>query len=176
MPGPLPTPNPRRRNAPTIPTTSLPASGRSGKAPRVPSWVTLGKAGRAWWRWAWKTPSAAAWGAGMENIVARRAALEDDLAALAEVEGLDLIEVANGENVMDARRVVSTVAQLATGRLQIMRHMVDLEDRLGLSPKAMAAMRWTIVDDSKEDDKATTERPSNVRRLKVADPHAVAGA
>ena len=84
MPGPLPNPNRRRRNALTIPTTKLPASGRPGAVPKPPAWVQLGDAGRGWWRWAWKTPQASGWGtkAGQEVVVARRASLEDDLAAL----------------------------------------------------------------------------------------------
>lgn len=174
MAGPLPTPNPRRRNAATIPTTKLPASGRSDLAPDVPSWMSLGVAGRAWWDWAWTTPQAAAWADGHEVVACRRAQLEDDLAALAEVEGLDLVDVANADNVMSAKAVVRVVASLATGRLQLMKHMLDLDDRLGLTPKGMAALRWTVIDNTPKDEKKSSG--SNVRRLKAVDPRAVAGA
>lgn len=173
MAGPLPTPNPRRRNAPTIPTTKLPAGGRSAPAPEVPSWLELGRAGRAWWDWAWSTPQAAAWADGHEVVAARRAQLEDDLSALSEVEGLDLIEVADADNKRDAQAVVRAVASLATGRVQVMKHMLDLDDRLGLTPKGMAALRWTVVADEPKGEKAST---GNVRRLKAVDPRAVAGA
>ena len=116
--GPLPDPNARRTNAPTIPTTSLPQSGRTGRAPALPAWVKLGTAGRAWWAWAWKTPQACAWGTGvgMESIVARRAALEDML---------------GGE----------------TAALPLMKEMREIDDRLGLTPKGMANLRWKIVAD-----------------------------
>lgn len=175
MAGPLPTPNPRRRNAPTIPTTNLPVSGRSAPAPKVPSWVTLGRAGKAWWRWAWSIPQACAWSDGDVSTVARRAMLEDDLAALDEVEGLDLIEVAEASDLSSAKAIVRSIASLATGRLQMMKHMADLDDRLGLSPKAMAALRWKIVDDS-EPEVVSKPDGSNVRRLRAVDPSAVAGA
>lgn len=161
MPGPLPNPERRRRNAPTIPTTKLPAGGRAGRAPKVPTWVELGKAGRAWWGWAWKTPQAAAWSAGDEPMIGRRAALEDDLAALHKVEGLDFADVLGAERAADVRDAISRVAALATGRLAIMREMRELDDRLGLTPKGLAALRWTIV----ADPKPATDAPSSVPRL-----------
>lgn len=176
MAGPLPTPNPRRRNAPTIPTTNLPVSGRSAPVPRVPSWVKLGRSGKAWWKWAWSTPQSSAWSDGDAPTVARRAMLEDDLAALDDVEGLDLIVVADATNMAGAKAAVRAVAALATGRLQVMKHMSDLDDRLGLSPKAMAALRWKIVEDPAESDQESKTERSNVRRLRAVDPGAVAGA
>lgn len=162
MSGPLPDPNRRRRNVPTIPTTSLPVSGRKGTAPSVPSWVNLGRAGSTWWRWAWATPQAAAWGTGVgqESVVARRASLEDDLAAIQDVHGLDFEGLADAENI---RNIVQRVAALATGRLQLMREMRELDDRLGLTPKGMAALRWTVVADAepvKESPKSTPGVPS----------------
>src|SRR5690242_9693862 len=81
MPGPLPDPNSIRRNAPTIPTTDLPASGRTTPVPDVPSWIPLGGAGQAWWDWAWKTPQACGWSTGNLVTVAHRASLEDTLSA-----------------------------------------------------------------------------------------------
>lgn len=80
MPGPLPNPNRRRRNVPEPPKAGLPAGGRKGPAPRCPKSTPLGAAGIAWWRWAWKTPQAAAWDTGSLYAVARRATLEDSLA------------------------------------------------------------------------------------------------
>lgn len=145
--GPLPDPNRRRRNAPTIPTTSLPVSGRPGRAPRPPAWLMLGAAGLAWWRWAWATPQACAWGPGHEVAIARRASLEDDLAAVASVESLDLLDVADAEKTAEVRTVVSRLAALATGRLAICKECRELDDRLGLTPKGMAALRWTVVAD-----------------------------
>ncbi len=75
-------------------------------------------------------------------MVARRASLEDDLEALDEVGGLDFDDL--GERADHVRAVVSRVAALATSRLQIVKEMRELDDRLGLSPKAMAQLRWTI--------------------------------
>lgn len=111
--------------------------------PKLPSFVTLGKAGRAWWRWAWSTPQAAAWAAGHEGVVGRRASLEDDLAALDAVEGLDF-DGLFGEKAPEVRQAVQRVSAMATGRLQVMKEMRELDDRLGLTPKAMAQLRWTI--------------------------------
>lgn len=75
-------------------------------------------------------------------MVARRASLEDDLEALDDVRGLDFDDL--GERADQVRATVSRVAALATGRLQIVKEMRELDDRLGLSPKAMAQLRWTI--------------------------------
>lgn len=146
MPGPLPQQKRRRRNAPVIPTSSLPASGREGDTPEVPVGVELGVTGLAWWDWAWHTPQAAAWANGHEAAVARRASLEDDLAALRDVEGLDLLDVVD-ERWPAIKSAVQCVASLATGKLAILRQMDALDDRLGLTPKSMAALRWTITAD-----------------------------
>lgn len=150
MPGPLPDPNRRRRNAPTIPTTKLPLSGRSDPAPEVPAWTDLRASGRSWWDWAWATPQAAAWGTavGMESLVARRASLEDDLAALDDVDGLDFGSLGDEKAAREFRAVVGRVAALATGRLSLMREMREMDDRLGLTPRGMAALRWTVIDDA----------------------------
>jgi hypothetical protein len=145
--GPLPDPNHRRRNKATIPTTRLPASGRPGTPPRLPSWVTLGRTGAAWWKWAWKTPQAAGWATGDESVVARRASLEDDLAALGHVDSLDALDVLGAENMRQVREVIGRLAALATGRIAVYREMRELDNLLGLTPKGMAALRWTIVDD-----------------------------
>lgn len=147
MPGPLPNPQRRRTNAPTIPTTNLPAGGRHAPAPKVPRWVKLGKSGRAWWAWAWRTPQAAAWAAGHEVFVARRASLEDDLSALEDIRGLDF-DVLLGASASEARQAVARVAALATSRLSVLKEMRELDDRLGLSPKGMAALRWQVVADA----------------------------
>jgi len=129
MPGPLPNATRRRRNAPTIPTTVLPVGGRKGRAPKLPPFARLGDAGRAWWLWAWHTPQAAAWAPGHEGVVARRASLED---ALAESDGAPLA---------------------------LLREVRELDDRLGLTPKAMAQLRWTIGE---ADEKPEVERDGKV--------------
>ena len=156
MPGPLPQPQRRRRNAPTIPTTELPAAGRKGAPPRPPKSVTLATAGAAWWRWAWHTPQAAAWSPGDVYVIARRACLEDDLAALADIEAIDWSTLADAdwqdpetahEQLLMLRSMVSGLASLAAGKLAILREARELDDRLGLTPKAMAQLRWRIIDE-----------------------------
>jgi hypothetical protein len=96
---------------------------------------------------------------GMESVVARRAALEDDLAALEDVHGLDFSALAESERMS---AVVQRVAALATGRLQLMREMRELDDRLGLTPKGLAALRWKVVDDKPAEEAPT---PAGVSSL-----------
>lgn len=164
-PGPLPKPNARRRNAPTIPTTDLPASGRKGAAPAEPSGYEFGEDARAWWSWAWKTPQAAGWSKGDLYTVARRAVLEDDLAALRRVEtdDFDLAEMLGDEDGEALRYLISRLKSLATGELQIGKEARELDDRLGLTPKGMAALRWKIVDDSAQAKSRSTKRTSGPR-------------
>ena len=151
-PGPLPAHDKRRRNAPTIPTVTLNASGPSTPPPEIPKWVTLHKAGSKWWKWAWRTPQACGWGTnvGFESMVSRRAMLEDDLDALEQAntdvveqaELLDLLE--QGESI---RWMFQRLAGMSSGRLAIMKEMRELDDRLGLTPKGLAALRWVIIED-----------------------------
>lgn len=167
MPGPMPSSNPRRRNAPAIPTTNLPATGRTGRPPAVPPTCKLGPNGLLWWRWAWRTPQAAAWDPGSRQTVARRASLEDDLAAIEDIKALDLLAFAyDDETAQAVRRAVGRVAALVTGRLAVLREMRELDDRLGLTPKAMAALRWKIVD---VEPVQQGSDPKTVRRLVAVD-------
>lgn len=180
MSGPLPDPGARRRNSPTIPATSLPVEGRSGPIPRVPASYSLEKAGKAWWQWAWKLPHAAGWSDGDLYTVVRRAALEDDLAALGWVEGFDLAELLGiedaGERGRALEHVVSRLKALAGGRLAIMKEMRELEMKLGLNPKALADLRWKIVQKDPASTSTTrTSTPPSKRRLRAVDPIA-AGA
>ena len=149
--GPLPKPadQRRRRNAPTIPTTSLPAAGRKGAAPKVPSGYVLGAAGRAWWKWAWALPHAAAWSDGELYVVARRAVLEDELSLLSRSPGsFDLSD-------LDAQDLLAYARTLLGADDKVKREIRELEDRLGLNPKAFAALRWSIVDDAATVEKST---------------------
>lgn len=138
MPGPLPTGDAIRRNKPTIPTTSLPASGRQGPPPDPPMLYVFGPKGLDWWGWAWRTPQACGWDAGSLFMVARRALLEDEVDAV--------------EN-----------------RLTVQREMRELDDRLGLTPKGLAQLRWKIVAD--EEGKGSAPGPEvkqpPKRRLKA---------
>ncbi len=145
--GPLPNPTRRRTNPPTIPTTNLPAEGRQGPPPKLPPGVKLGKVGRAFWKWAWATPQAAAWSPGHEAAVARRASLEDDLAAIGTVTSLDLAELLEAAADDDLKALVQQLTGLVTGRKGVLQQIDQLDDRLGLTPKAQAALRWTIKGD-----------------------------
>lgn len=160
--GPLPDPNRRRRNAPTIPTTELPASGRRGRIPTPP--VELGEAGRAWWRWAWRLPQACGWSTGDLVMIARRATLEDDLAALATVDGLDFLDVL-GAKASEVRETIRHLASLAAGKLAVCREARELDDRLGLTPKGLAALRWRIVDDTPAEPAEPAATGGGVTRL-----------
>lgn len=175
MPGPLPSKNPRRRNAPTIPTTTLSARGRTEPAPRCP--YNLAATGRAWWDWAWSLPQALAWSDGDLYAIARRARLEDSVATLGFGEDhLDLADLLNGADPEAVQRVEWALAMLkraATGQLALEKEMRELDGKLGLTPEALAKLRWTIVDDGKDAD-AKPEPAAKVavqrRHLNVVDP------
>lgn len=171
--GPLPNPQRRRTNPPTIATTPLPIAGRAGASPACP--LVLGSAGTAWWEWAWHTPQATAWTPGDLYAIARRAALEDDLDALDRVTGLDVGAVADAATATEVARIVSRIAALATGRVTLYREARELDKVLGLTPKAMADLRWSI--DKTEPEPAKDQQPATVRRLRSVDPmHGAAGA
>jgi hypothetical protein len=178
MPGPLPTKNPRRRNQPAIPTTLLPAGGFAGPYPRPPKWVELGAAGKAWWRWAWHLPQAAGWSAGDLVAIARRASIEDDLAALRQVRGLnveDVLTLVVEDEVDTALRhlefLARSLAALASNKITLCREARELDDRLGLTPKAMASLRWKIA--APEAAAAAPTAPTT-RRLRAVDSSASA--
>lgn len=150
MRGPLPDPNAQRRNSPTIPTTNLPQAGRTDPAPECP--LELGRDGQAWWDWAWSTPQAAGWSDGDAYFVAHRAALEDDQRALL-AEDFDVAELLEVEDKQVARRLnelFRRMKSLAAGKVQLTKTMTDMDDRLGLTPKGMAALRWKIVEPAKD--------------------------
>jgi hypothetical protein len=174
----------RRRNQPTIPTRALPAAGFAGPYPRLPKGVELGEAGRIWWRWAWRTPQAAAWDAGTHVALARRASLEDDDAALRRVDGLDLagvLDLVHEYEAADAVRelgwLVQALARLAGGRLAIAQKMLDLDRQFGLTTRSFYDLHFEIVaEEAPKAEPAPTDVPSGPRRLRAVDQSAVAGA
>lgn len=143
MPGPAPTP-----------ATALPPGGRRGRAPKCP--YELGAAGETWWRWAWKTPQASQWDTGSHYLIGRRAQLEDSLAALDQFDpgALDeffrSLDLSGDEAVWDAisglGRIIGRLQALAGGRLAIVQKMAELDDRLGLNPRALAALKWAVTN------------------------------
>lgn len=183
--GPLPDPKKRRRNAPTIPTTDLPATGREGDPPEIPEAYNLGLAGTEWWAWAWHLPQACAWDDGALYVAARRARLEDDLAALENADTLiDVVDdlaatAAESDNALDLKsrltalgETVAKLKSLAGGSTSLMKEMRELDNRLGLNPKALSDLRWKIVDsDGAVDGKdvpAPAKRSSTDRRARLS--------
>ena len=164
--GALPQPSRRRRNEPKIPTTLLPAEGYDGPVPTCP--YRLGTEGRKWWRWAWRTPSAAAWGPGDTYSVARRAQCEDDLAAL-ELPNVDLAEYLDIDDSCALDRLGDMMRRLraiAGGRVGILKLAGDLDKRLGLDPKALLELRWTMAPPKSgdSDDETSDEAPATSDR------------
>lgn len=145
MPGPTP----------VVSAVTLPKAGRKGRPPTCP--YDLASAGEAWWRWAWRTPQASQWDAGSHYLVGRRAQLEDSLAALDQFDPGALETFFEGLNPgePDALRdaltelgdVIGRLQSLAGGRLAVLREIRELDDRLGLSARAMQALKWTLADD-----------------------------
>ncbi len=161
--GPAPSKKKRRTNAPTIPTTELDASGRKGRPPKVPEAYNLQKAGKAWWKWAWGTPQAMAWNPGDLYVLARRAQLEDEVAALEESDDLlervhnSMLRIIESEDPEDLPErltylglLLAKLKALAGGRVTYLKEMRELDKVLGLTPKAMIDLRWEIVDKKKE--------------------------
>lgn len=113
-----PTPKPpgqrRRRNAGQSQWKTLPATGRSGAAPKLPTkkpaWL---KQTRDWWATIWRSPMATVWAdADVEGLV-RLARLKDEF-------------------------VRGSLPASSLGQITI------LEDRYGLNPKSRRALQWEI--------------------------------
>lgn len=165
--GPLPKATRRRTNAPTIPTSVLPAEGLSRPAPAVPKTYKFGTAAKAWWKWAWSTPQAAAWSDGDLYALARRASLEDDLVAVALVESFDLadyLDVDDSAAVQRLGEVMRRLKALAGGRLAVMKEMDALDIQFGLTAKGMAQLRWTITADEPVPEVNDADLPERWRR------------
>lgn len=158
--GPAPHKNKRRTNADAIPKTQLPAGGRKGRPPKVPEAYKLGKAGAAWWRWAWGTPQATGWDPGALYVLARRAQLEDDLDAIKlndELEVVDLLAGAAEEAIERVTYALSLLKQQGAGKLALEKEMRELDKVLGLTPKGLIDLRWEIVSDEDAKPKTTPE-------------------
>lgn len=172
--GPLPNPNARRRNQPTIPTTNLPVAGRKGAAPRPPTSYKLGKAGKSWWKWAWSSPQAAAWDTGALYTIARRAQLEDDLMALSSAANedaatlSDMLGIEEDDRVREVADLFSYVKRAAASEVSLMKEMGALDDKLGLSPAAMAKLRWKIIPDGDGAAKPVARRVSAERMAHIS--------
>jgi hypothetical protein len=143
---PVPQPpkaNPVRRNA-RVGTVKLPAEGRKGATPKWPlparpAEKAKAKALAELWAELWHTPQATAWDRlGWTRVVARYAQL------LNELECGDIERPA-----------------------PILGEVRQLEDRLGLTPKAMRLLLWEIVEDQVAEKRATSTAKSARRRIKA---------
>lgn len=115
----------------TLAAMILPARGRKGRIPKWPLATPATPAVTATWERLWRTPQAVAWERLAWTPLVARYAL-----LLVEVERPD--------------RPVPLLGEVR-----------QLEDRLGLSPMALARLRWEIVD---EDGSAQPE-PGQVANL-----------
>lgn len=180
MRGPLPKDDEsrRRRNAPTISPTELPASGRKGPVPKVPKGYALRECGQAWWEWAWRTPQSAAWNDGYLYAVLRRAVLEDDLDAIRRVDSGSFDELLDATEE-DTRRqvewVVSTLRAICGSELNLMKEARELDDRLGLTAKAFGQLRWQIKSDEAKPAASAPASRSRRAGLVVHEGGAAAG-
>jgi hypothetical protein len=180
MRGPLPKDDAsrRRRNAPTISPTELPSAGRRGVLPKVPRGYALRECGSAWWEWAWATPQAAAWNDGYLYAVLRRAVLEDDLDAIRRVDSGSFDELLDSTED-DTRRqiewVVSTLRAICGSELNLMKEARELDDRLGLTAKSFAQLRWQLADPAVKPAAATPTSRQDRKGLVVHEGGAAAG-
>lgn len=127
--GPLPSGNARRRNAPTIPTDSLDASGRSGNIPEPVGGLSTPE--RNLYDWAWTTPAACAWHWSDAELVADWARLK---ALAARYMAGEILKFGKDGESLPAELPSSLLTQI-TAR----------EDRLYLSPMARKRGRTAIV-------------------------------
>jgi len=124
MPSQVPNPDRIRRNA-TPGYIQLPGDGYKGKIPAFPL-AKPSAAEREIWEDLWRTPQAVMWiklGRGLNRIIARY------------VRNLTILE--------SDRNASIAIAHLNGECRQI-------EDRLGLTPKAMLTMRWEVPTDELE--------------------------
>lgn len=129
MPGPLPTENPRRRNAPTLPTDALPLTGTDVEPPEPIE--PLSELEQRYFDWAWSTPAASAWHSSDAEVVAEWARLK---VYASRGLGGKLTKFVNGVEV--AVDPSSAILAQITSR----------EDRLLLSPMARKKGRAKIID------------------------------
>lgn len=108
----------RRSSARRVGAQNLPVSGRQGRTPKWPLDAQPTDAIKRMWSEYWHSPQAVAW----ETVGCERA-----VAMLCQLED----SINNG----------CTIATVLTKHGQ-------LQDRLGLTPKAMRAMLWEITDDA----------------------------
>jgi hypothetical protein len=124
----VPKMDPARRNARVGPL-KLPPEGYQGERPRWPLHGPLSQAEQLTWREMWTTPQAAAWatmGPGCVRVVARYVRV--------------LLRAEHPHAVLPT--------DMAEAR--------QLEDKLGLTPKAMRMLLWEIAPNEVEEQRAAS--------------------
>jgi hypothetical protein len=128
-------------------------------------------------------PQAAAWDDGAIYFVARRAQLEDDLAAIEEPDDLierihdSVIRILESKDPLDVPErltylglLVAKLKSLGGGKLAITKEMREMDNKLGLNPKALADLRWTLeVPDEDEPKSRKASAGGSVTRLRAVD-------
>lgn len=131
MPGPIPKPNHRHRNKPTLPTDNLDDNGYSGPVPDPVNPLDVDE--RKLYDWAWTTPAACGWHWSDAEIVADWARLKALAARYARGE---IMKWTTGE---------PTPVELPSALLT---QIMNREDRLYLSPLARKKARTRIESDA----------------------------
>jgi hypothetical protein len=134
-----------RRNLGQSQFVELPAEGYQGE---IPAWPLDGRptaAERRRWEAVWRTAQAAQW-----------VRLHIDLVIARYVRLVLAVEAETKNNVASAQTLNTVTA---------------MEDRLGLSPKALQNLSWKIVDDEVGERRApASSAPAARRRLSAVDP------
>lgn len=129
-----------RRNLPSA-FVELPMEGYQGPIPEWPLDDVSEQELRRWER-VWRSAQAAQW-----------VRLHVDLTVARYVRLVLAVESATGNNIATAQTLNTVTA---------------LEDRLGLSPKALQLLSWKVTDDEVAERRAPAATPP--RRLKAVDP------
>lgn len=139
--GPAGSLNPKRSNA-RVGVLALPFGGRVGDPPAWPlEHVSFGEAEA--WKALWESPQAVAWEhLGWTRVVARYCRV-----------------------MLIAESTDARVASLAWGEAR------QLEDRLGLTPKAMRMLLWVVTEDEVGEKRGQqpSSKPAARRRLSAVD-------
>lgn len=150
MPGPLPTGNARRRNAPTLPTDALDVDGRTSDVPEP--LFDLSTPERRFYEWAWSTPAACAWHWSDAELVA-------DWARLKSLASRYMA----GEILKFGKDGEAFPAELPSALLS---QITAREDRLYLSPSARKKGRTAIVPTAEPTSATTTGNVTTPDRWK----------
>ncbi len=154
--------NPERRNA-AVGIVRLPANGYEGEIPpwplRMHQDLDFATREEAVWEQLWRTPQAAAWATlGWTRVVARYCRM------------VVAAESAGGHIHCGECDTPSPPVKLDASLLG---QVTAMEDRLGLTPKAMRLMLWVVAHDEVEEARQGRGATSAAaRRMMAVDPAA----